>query len=652
MNAGRSPRRGRKRDKAASLLLVAALSLAAVLCPGGMPAGERAAASSSPRAVLTFDDGYGFDHRILDFLSSRGIAASAFVIGSWAQRNPELLKEMNALGWDICNHTQNHPWLTRLTDDRIRAELNACQAAIASITGQNLPVFRPPGGFIDARVTAAAASVGLSPVMWDFDSMDALNTSLSVQERVNRMVASARDGSIILFHFGGRGTIDLVTGVVEGLRRRGFTFVTLSELYGWKKMVRGGEAGPGAREPALRQVFAEGTTREGFEEWLLVFNPNPDPAALHASYYAGEEWVRKEYEVPARGRLSVAVNREVPWRGDVAAVLEASLPVVAERSIYFNRGGGCGGGTTALGVAEGATVHYLPEGTVRLGFEAHLALFNPGARTAAVRVALHGAAGEAWSGELELRPLMRLTLRLNDLVPEGDYSATVHATEKVAVERSQYFVYDGFCPGASCSPGMTEPATKLCFAEGTTRERCDSYLALFNPCAYATCLVLRMHVSDGSVREERMCLGAGERKTLRLDRYLPPGCDYSLEVLSLLPVAAERAAYFQDHNLAGGFCDVGVADPSRRWIFAEGSTGPGFRQWLILFNPNPRELAASVTYLCSGEELAREYPLPPGGRVTVDVGAEVGERPEVAMEVSCEEGIAAERALYFDRMMP
>lgn len=628
------------------------LTACALAWSAGIPGGaDRAVASSQPRVVLTFDDGYGFDHRILEFLSSQGISASAFVIGSWAQRNPGLLKEMDALGWDVCNHTQNHPWLTKLTDQQIVEELNACQAVITSVTGQSLPIFRPPGGFIDARVNAVAASAGFAPVMWDFDSMDALNTGLSVQERVARIVASARDGSIILFHFGGRATLELVTGVVGGLRARGFTFITLSELYGWKKLVRGGEACPGVEEPALRHIFAEGTTREGFEEWLLVMNPNQAPASLRVSYHCGREVVVKDHEVPARARLSIAVNREVPWKGDVAAVLESSLPVVAERTLFFNRGGGFGGGSTSRGVTEVAKTHYFPEGTVRPGFEEYLSFFNPGERKATLDVAFHGEGGGERTERVEVPSLSRLTLRVNDLMPEGDYSTSVRSNEALAVERSQYFLYGGFCPGTSCSTGMARPATRFYFAEGTTRERYHSYLVLFNPCAQATWVLVRMYASDGSVHEERLAMGAGERKTLRLDQYLPPDCDYSLEVLSLLPVAAERASYFQARNLAGGFCDMGVTGTSERLLFAEGSTGPGFRQWLVLFNPGSRGLVARVIYLC-GEELERDYYIPGGSRVTVDVGAEVGEREEVSMEVLCEGGIVAERALYFDRMMP
>ena len=469
---------------------------------------------------------------------------------------------------------------------------------------------------------------------------------------MNRIVASARDGSIILFHFGGRGTIDLVTGVVRGLQQRGFCFVTLSELYGWKKMVRGGDSGPGAAAPSLRHVFAEGTTRPGFEEWLLVLNPNDVPVTVRAGYHAAGGSLEREYEIPARRRISVNVNGEVPWKDDVSMVLESSLPVVAERSVFFNRGANFGGGSVSRGAEECSRTWYFPEGSVKSGFEEYLAVFNPARETALLRVAFHGEGGEAGVVEREVGPLSRLTLRVNDRVPEGDYSAVVRSSEPVAVERSQYFLYGGFCAGSSCSPGTTRPAARHYFAEGTTRERFDSYLSLHNPCGHDTWVLVRMHVSDGSLREERLALGAGERRTMRLDTCLPPDRDYSLTVLSLLPVAVERSVYFLSHNLAGGFCDAGVREASGSWYFAEGSTRPGFTQWLAVFNPNARQEVARVTYICGEEAVEREYLIPPGQRVTVAVGSEVGERDEVAMVVSCDGGILAERSLYFDHAMP
>ncbi len=630
----------------ATVLCVAALLF--FLIPLSGTAGV-AQAGSPPRVVLTFDDGYGFDHRILDYLNSQGITASAFVIGSWAQRNPSLLAELDALGWDVCNHTQNHPWLTKVPDQQIVAELNTCQAVIGAATGQYLPVFRPPGGFIDARVSNVAAAAGYAPVMWDFDSKDSLNTNVPVQERVNNMVNGAGDGDILLFHFGGRNTLELVTGVVQGLQRRGFGFVTLSELYGWKQLVRGGDSGPGVAETSLLHYFAEGTTLPGFDEWLLVLNPGSKPALIEARYYSPSGELEREYTVPPRERLSIPVNTEVPWRDDVSVVLESSVPVAAERSLYFNRGGGNSGGSLARSASKASSQHFFSEGTVRPGFDEYLAIFNPSAIVEArVAVELHGIGGEPKETAFAIAPLSRLTVRVNDLAEEGDYSMVLRSSTPVVAERSEYFVYNDTLTGTHCASGAAQPSGRWYFAEGTTRDFFDGYLSVFNPCAYGTWLEVRMIASDGSLVKEYLDLAAGERKTLYLDAYLPPGIDYSLSLSSLLPITAERAIYFRSLNIAGGYCSPGTPQAYDHWLFPEGCTSPGFSEWLALYNPQDAPQLATIEFLRGdGETVSREYLLPAQGRVTIDVAAEAGQSDEVSLEVNSEAGIVAERSIYF-----
>jgi len=644
---------GFKAGRAAVSLICAAVFLTFMLSAAG---GRGEASADSPqRVVLTFDDGYNLDHRILDYLNSQGITASAFVIGSWAQRNPALLQEMDALGWDICNHTQNHPWLTKLTDQQILAELNTCQAVIGSITGQYLPIFRPPGGYIDGRVMNVASSAGYAPVMWDFDSRDSASTAAPVQDRVNYIVGAAGDGDVLLFHFGGRNTLELVTGVVQGLQQRGFSFVTLSELYGWKELVRGGDSGPGIADAAMRFYFAEGTTRPGFEEWLLVLNPGSRVATVKARYYSSSgEGLTREYSIPPRERLSISVKEEVPWQDDVSVVLESSTPVAAERMLYFNRGLGYSGGSLSRGVSEASSIYYFPEGTVRPGFEEYLAVFNPSGIVAAkVGVEFHASGGETQEATFDIEPDSRLTLRVNDMVESGDYSVVLRSSAPVVAERSEYFAYNDILTGSHCSAGATSPSGRWFFAEGTTRSLFESYLTVLNPCDYDTWLEVRMIISDGSLRVETLDLAAGERQTIFLNSYLPPDVDYSLSISSLLPVVAERASYFQAHNISGGYCSPGVTQAQETWLFPEGCTSPGFSEWLAIYNPTSEEQVARVDYLCgSGEVVSREYLLPPQGRVTVDVAAEAGQSEEVAMEVSSPGGIVAERSIYFNRQGP
>lgn len=625
------------------LLLVILLGLFPV--PRGRA--EKALAGAFPRVALTFDDGYGLDHRILEFLSSQGISATAFVVGSWAQQNPFLLREMNSLGWDICNHTQNHPELTRLPDSQIVAELNTCQAVISSITGQHLPFFRPPGGFIDDRVRAVAAAAGYTPVMWDLDSGDSRGMDFSVPDRIGYMVNAARDGNILLFHFGGKHTYELVTGVVRGLQQRGFCFVTVSELYGWKNIVRGGDSGPGVAEPSRRFYFAEGTTRPGFQEWILVFNPHRREVEIKLSFYASGEVLTREYSLPAQRRLSLNVNREFPGEEDVSVILEASEEVVAERTVFFNRGHGYSGGFIAPGEKEPRSRFYFPDGTAQEGFEEYLALFNPGPLEAAVELEMHGKE-ESRVERAKVPPQHRITVGLKDLAPAKEYSLEVKSSVPVVAERSRYFVYNHVVTGGSGIVGEELPRTEWFFAEGTTRNVFQSFLSVYNPCREPTWVRVYLAGTDGTEAEERFILPAKGRRTLFLNDYLPPEIDYASRVQSLLPVTAERSIYFHSRNVMGGSSSPGISAPAERWYFAEGCTAPGFSEWLVMENPWESEQEVQVIYYTENDTVERFYPIPPHGRITADVSSEVGGCREVSIEVRSFSGVVAERSLYFE----
>jgi len=647
--AGRGGGKGAGIAKGIPVFLLALLVLSVIFPLPGYRA--RAEASSPPRVALTFDDGYGFDHRIIDFLSSQGIPATAFVVGLWAQNNTHLLQEMDALGWEICNHTQTHPWLTKVADEHIQAELNACQSVISSATGQFHPWFRPPGGFIDDRVLTVISAMGYVPVMWDLDSMDTRSTNIPLEDRINYLAGAAWDGCTILFHFGGRNTFELVVGVVQKLQERGFTFVTISELYGRRDQVRGGSSGIGQDEASLRHYFAEGTTRPGFEEWILVMNPQDREVDIDVEFYSPQGNTEKNLLLPPRGRLSISVNAEVPWQDDVSVCLRSSAPVAAERSLYFNRGRGFSGGAVSRGINNPSAGHYFPEGTVRPGFEEYLAVFNPSTSLEArVVIEFYGAAGKLKEAELTVPPLTRETVRVNDVVEGEDISTLIRSMVPVVAERSEYFIYNDIITGSHCTSGILKANNQWFFAEGTTRRFFDSYLTVFNPCTYSTWLKVRMIGSDGTARDEVIALRSGERRTLPLNSYLPSDIDYSVHIYSLLPIVAERTSYFQSRNVMGGYCSTGTSVPRDQWFFAEGCTARGFHEWLALLNPNGEDEEVTVEYLTGGGEvITRSYLIPPGGRITIDVAGEVGQNGEVSMEVRSKHGVVAERSVYFSR---
>ena len=103
----------------------------------------------------------------------------------------------------------------------------------------------------------------------------------------------------------------------------------------------------GAIATSTRWRFAEGTTREGFDTWLCLANPGNSDATVIVTYLLGPDQgpnVTKTYTVPADTRYTIKVNDAVGPDKDVSMEIESTLPVVAERPMYFLYQGAWDGG--------------------------------------------------------------------------------------------------------------------------------------------------------------------------------------------------------------------------------------------------------------------------------------------------------------------
>lgn len=94
----------------------------------------------------------------------------------------------------------------------------------------------------------------------------------------------------------------------------------------------------GASEPDTSWFLADGTTRGGFKTFLLLANPNPDPATAEITFLTGSSGPvtppkLEAFEIPAGSRRTVSVNLFVP-SDDVAIEVSSDIPIVAERSMH------------------------------------------------------------------------------------------------------------------------------------------------------------------------------------------------------------------------------------------------------------------------------------------------------------------------------
>jgi peptidoglycan-N-acetylglucosamine deacetylase len=187
--------------------------------------------------ALTMDDGPvpGTVH-VLDLLKSKGVHATFFVVGQLARRHPAILRRMVAEGHVVGNHSWNHPEFFGKKAKMIRGQLVHTDAAIHRAIGRDPVLMRPPFGEVTAAVRKTSRSLGEAVVIWDVDPVDWKDRKASTV--AHRVVKHARRGSIILTHDSLKTTRAAYADIIDGLRARGFTLVTVPELFGGK-MVAG-----------------------------------------------------------------------------------------------------------------------------------------------------------------------------------------------------------------------------------------------------------------------------------------------------------------------------------------------------------------------------------------------------------------------------
>ena len=73
--------------------------------------------TAEKKVAVSFDAAWGADKTdgIMDILDSTGAKGTFFLVGFWAEKYPEKVKSIAQRGFEIGNHSQNHPKMTKLT---------------------------------------------------------------------------------------------------------------------------------------------------------------------------------------------------------------------------------------------------------------------------------------------------------------------------------------------------------------------------------------------------------------------------------------------------------------------------------------------------------------------------------------------------------
>lgn len=388
------------------------------------------------------------------------------------------------------------------------------------------------------------------------------------------------------------------------------------------------------KTPSFRQKLAQGIYN-GIRRFVSPGNKS-EPGSLR-------------FKLKAKTRTAISLNSYFCDKA-VASRVSADRPVMAEKSIYFNTAGRAGGLETKGAVKPGRQ-WYFAEGYTGAGFDTWLHLVNPTSATVNADIEYFTEDGPPVKQTVKLPGFGRTAVHVNQRVPNKSVAVNVTAGNSIVAERSMFFNYAGR-DGGHLTGGIQDPASSWYFAEGFTGRQFDTWVLLFNPNNFSTRAQVTYLTPTGAVSGRNVDIPARTRRSIHVNTEVP-NSEVSTIVTAGANIVAERSVYFNYNGLAGGHNSVGARRPAGRWFFAEGTTRPGFTQFLTLMNPNSEPASVAVDYLLAkGLVVSRQKTVPPLSRLTLAVnsaGADgVGANKNVAARLVSDRPIVAERPMYFN----
>jgi peptidoglycan/xylan/chitin deacetylase (PgdA/CDA1 family) len=169
---------------------------------------------------------------LLNIFSTTSTHVTVFAVGTFLKSNPEFAKQILDGGHDLGNHTMTHTQMKTISAKLVDQEISECAAILKKLTGNHGSFFRPSGTqYSTSLIRKTAQKYGYKNcISYDLDSHDYQDPGkAAVISNINKGI---KGGSIISLHFGHQNTVDALPTVLENIKAKGFTPVTLTELLG------------------------------------------------------------------------------------------------------------------------------------------------------------------------------------------------------------------------------------------------------------------------------------------------------------------------------------------------------------------------------------------------------------------------------------
>ena len=184
---------------------------------------------------LTFDAGYenGNIAKILDVMKEKNVVGAFFILDNLITREPSLVKRMSDEGHLVCNHTQKHPDMSKITDRNcFREQLEGLEKHYLEVIGKPMAkYYRPPEGRFSRVNLEFARDMGYKTVFWSFAYADwDNNRQMPCDKALKKILDHVHNGEIMLLHPTSSTNAQIISALIDTLKESGYRFGSLDEL--------------------------------------------------------------------------------------------------------------------------------------------------------------------------------------------------------------------------------------------------------------------------------------------------------------------------------------------------------------------------------------------------------------------------------------
>lgn len=165
---------------------------------------------------------------MLSIFDENQVKITFFVSGKWAEKHPELLREMYATGHEIQSHGYSHKLCSQNSVETIREEILKTEKVILDILGVKTNVFAPPSGNYDETTVELCRSLGYKLALWNVDTIDWREGSTADIIK-NRVLKKHLNGAIVLMH-PKEETVKALPGLISEIKGKDLAIVPFYRL--------------------------------------------------------------------------------------------------------------------------------------------------------------------------------------------------------------------------------------------------------------------------------------------------------------------------------------------------------------------------------------------------------------------------------------